>query len=609
MRRAILILFAVLSFVAASALAASTNTLTGAGVAAQSAYAQRASAATARVVPSASGDFSGNAGDSPASAMIDGSGASMNGRPLIDDPRAMADDPPLPENALPVLTLTQRQDYAANAASDVFGAQLFTGAFSRGQSVTFNGDYALSVGDRIRLRMWGGFDFDAVLTVDSQGSIFLPHAGPLRVIGVANRDLQATVTSALRRVFSSRISIYVDLQAAQPVRVYVAGFVRHPGLYDGTSNDTVLRYLDKAGGIDPDRGSFLDVQVKRGNAVRGTLNLYDFLLRGDLNSPPLADGDVIFVGARHSTVSVTGLAASARRFEFTGASTTLDQIAAAAKPDATATHVRITRNAGTTVNVDYFPLTESRSVNLRDGDQIEFTADKQPGSITVRVEGEHLGAQEYVLPYGTRLGALLSQVQMTERSATDDVQLFRASVKDRQKKLLDTELDHLEAAVLTARSGTEEEARLRKDEAALALQWVDRARKIQPTGQTVIGKGEVRDDLLLENGDLLRVPAKDGLVLVGGEVLFPNTIAANERYSVDDYIAQAGGFSQDADGSRVIIAHLDGTFADARRDKTVQAGDQIIVLPKVDFKTRQFVKDIAQILYQIAISAKVALGL
>jgi protein involved in polysaccharide export with SLBB domain len=170
-------------------------------------------------------------------------------------------------------------------------------------------------------------------------------------------------------------------------------------------------------------------------------------------------------------------------------------------------------------------------------------------------------------------------------------------------------LEHLEQAVLTARSGTEEEARLRKDEAALALQWVDRARQIQPTGQTVIGTGEVRDNLLLENGDMLRVPTKDGLVLVGGEVLFPNTIAASPGYTVDDYIARAGGFSQDADGSRVIISHLDGTFADARRDKTVVAGDQIIVLPKVDFKTRQFVKDIAQIVYQIAISAKVALGL
>jgi protein involved in polysaccharide export with SLBB domain len=531
------------------------------------------------------------------------------GAPMLPDAARAVPDSALPDSAAPDLSAAQRQDYAANAASDVFGAQLFTGAFARGKSVSFNGDYPISIGDRIRLRMWGGFDYDNVLTVDAQGAIFLPHAGPMRVAGIANRELQSAVTSALRRVFSSRVSLYVDLQAAQPVRVYVAGFVRHPGMYDGTSNDSVLRYLDQAGGVDPERGSFIDIQVKRGNALRGTLDLYDFLLRGDLNSPPLSDGDVIFVRPRQGMVSVSGLALNAKRFEFAGRSLTLAALMNDAKPDPAATHVRVTRNTGTTLNVEYFPLSRGDSVSLMDGDQIAFTADKQPGTITVRVEGEHLGQREYVLPYGTRMGALLPRVQMTPRSATDDIQLFRASVKVRQKQLLDSALQHLEAAVLTARSGTVDEARLRKDEADLTLKWVDRARSIEPTGQTVIGKGAVRDDLLLENGDVLRVPVRDGLVMVGGEVLFPTTIAASDGLSVDDYIARAGGFSQSADSSRVVIAHLDGTYADSRVDKRVMAGDQIIVLPKVDFKTRQFVKDITQILYQIAISAKVALGL
>ncbi|WP_250517385.1 polysaccharide biosynthesis/export family protein [Caballeronia sp. INDeC2] len=543
------------------------------------------------------------------SAMNSSAQPSSSQWPVLPTGQADPMTPGAPAGSVVPDTAAQRADYAANAASPVFGAQLFTGAFSRGPSVAFNGDYVVSIGDRLRLRMWGGFDFDSTLTVDSQGSIFLPHAGPLRIAGVANRDLQATVTSALRRVFSNRVSIYVDLQASQPVRVYVAGFARHPGMYNGTSNDSVLRYLDQAGGVDPDRGSFIDVQVKRGATVRAKINLYDFLLRGDLNSPPLADGDVVFVGPRHGSILASGMAANAKSFEFPGNATTLSSIADAAKPDPSATHVRVTRNTGTTRNVEYFSIAASKSVTLQDGDLVEFTADKQPGTITVRVEGEHIGPQEYVLPYGSRLGGLLSRVQMTERSSPDDIQLFRASVKDRQKQLLQTSLQNLEMAVLTARSGTEEEARLRTDEAALALQWVDRARKIEPQGQAVIGTGEIRDDLLLENGDVLRVPARDGLVLVGGEVLFPNTIAADDRYTVDDYIAKAGGFSQAADGSRIVVAHLNGTFSDGKKDKQVVAGDEILVLPKVDFKTRQFAKDVFQILYQVAISAKVALGL
>jgi len=50
--------------------------------------------------------------------------------------------------------------------------------------------------------------------------------------------------------------------------------------------------------------------------VRATVNLYDFLLSGNLAMTQLADGDVIFVAPRQNTVTVTGLAENAKRFEF-----------------------------------------------------------------------------------------------------------------------------------------------------------------------------------------------------------------------------------------------------------------------------------------------------
>jgi protein involved in polysaccharide export with SLBB domain len=57
------------------------------------------------------------------------------------------------------------------------------------------------------------------------------------------------------------------------VGVFVSGYVHRPGLYNGTSMDSLLHYLDQAGGIDPERGSFLVVQVKRGSQVRAVVNL------------------------------------------------------------------------------------------------------------------------------------------------------------------------------------------------------------------------------------------------------------------------------------------------------------------------------------------------
>lgn len=518
---------------------------------------------------------------------------------------------------LVAVTQAQQADYAANRNSEVFGANLFSGAFAREGASQFSPDYAIAIGDRIQIRLWGAFVYDALLVVDPRGNIFLPHAGPVQVLGIRNQDLQRTVDGALARAFRSNVFSYASLAAAQPVRIFVSGFVNRPGLYNGTSLDSVLHYLDQAGGIDPERGSFLNVQVKRGQKTRATANLYEFLLDGRMPQIQLADGDVIFVGPRQNTVKVDGLTENARRFEFSDSARTVGDLIKLARPRAAATHIRVTRNTGAVKNIEYHPLADAARVVLQNGDELVFTSDKKPGSITVRVEGEHLSRQEYVLPYGSRLGELLQQIQFSERSDQDSLQLFRLSVRERQKQMLQTSLRSLESTALTARSGTSDEARLRQDEADLLLQWVDRARKIEPSGQVVIAHSNAQH-LLLESGDVIRVPAKDDLVLVGGEVLFPNSLVFDRQFAVDDYIRRAGGYTQNADAARIVVAHRDGSFTDVRaktgvfsfaRDVAIRPGDEILVLPKIDVKSRQIWKDMTQIIYQIAISAKVVLGL
>jgi hypothetical protein len=270
--------------------------------------------------------------------------------------------------------------------------------------------------------------------------------------------------------------------------------------------------------------------------------------------------------------------------------------------------VRVSRMSGIVRNTEYYPLAEASVIKLDNGDEVEFTSDKRPGTISVRVEGEHVSPQEYVLPYGARLGDLVGKVTLTENSDAEHLQLFRISVKDRQRELLQASLRTLETAVLTARSGTTDEARLRSEEAQLMLQWVERARKLEPLGQVVIAKNQQRNELLLENGDILRIPVKNGLVLIHGEVLFPNAVAHDNRYSVEDYIKRAGGYTQNADTSRIIIAHRDGSYDEVGDNGSIRAGDDILVLPKVDSKPRQFWKDIVQIIFQVALAAKVVLN-
>jgi len=502
-------------------------------------------------------------------------------------------------------------DYRVNLASDVFGANLFTGAFARQTAAQFNPDYIVNIGDRIRIRLWGAYEYSQILTVDPRGNIFIPNVGPVHVAGARNQQLQSLVRGAIGTSFRSNVYSYANLAEAQPVRVFVSGFVNRPGLYSGTSMDSLLHYIDLAGGIDLDRGSFLGIEVKRGEMVRAHVDLYRFLLEGVIPTVQLADGDVIFVGPRQNTVTVSGLAENAKIFEFpTGKQSTTADVIAMAKPFATATHMRIVRNTGPVRNVEYYPLSDASKLIVQDGDEIDFTADKKPGSITVRIEGEHESPQEYVLPYGSRLGDLLGRIEYSERSDPNSIQLYRKSIKERQKELLATSLKQLEQAALTASSGTSDEARLRAQEADLILKWIDRAKDVEPKGQVIIADAQARDSLLLENGDILRVPVKDGLVIVSGEVLFPVAIAFDQGNSVEDYVGQAGGYTQKNQSRRIIISHRNGSFDEVKENsRAVAAGDEILVMPKVDVKSRQIFKEMTQILYQIAVSAGVVLGL
>ncbi|MEM5821066.1 MAG: polysialic acid transporter, partial [Candidatus Aenigmatarchaeota archaeon] len=72
------------------------------------------------------------------------------------------------------------------------------------------------------------------------------------------------------------------------------------------------------------------------------------------------------------------------------------------------------------------------------------------------------------------------------------------------------------------------------------------------------------------------------------------------------YIEQAGGFTQRANKNVVIVLHQNGKFEDGDK-ATIQPGDEIFVLPKIEAKRIEIVRGITQILYQIAVTARVLL--
>jgi protein involved in polysaccharide export with SLBB domain len=525
----------------------------------------------------------------------------------IDTPSELTTNlPPMTEEGADAATLLGTEYSPGENA--MFGEQLFQPGIEQTYGVGFNDDYVLAIGDRVSVRMWGAFPYQDVQVVDPQGNVFIPNVGPIQVVGVRNSDLNDVMRSAIREVYRSNVDVYATLEASQPVRVFVTGFVRAPGQYAGVAADSVLGFLLRAGGIDPARGSYIDIRLLRGGRERAAFDLYDFLIEGRLEPVQIQDGDTIVVGGRHNAVRVAGDVFNSYGFEFTGREISAEELLRLAHPRPGATHVSVVHKVGTRQFSEYHPIEELDGLFLRSGDELSVVTDRTVSTILVRVDGAVDSSRMLTLPYGSTLEDALADVAPKPEAKPDAIQLFRPSVAERQRRMLDVSLRVLEASALTSRSMTSEEAALRAREAQQITRFIENARKVEPRGQVVLAGRESVLNTLLQDGDVLVIPERSSIVMVHGEVTQPTAIAYDSKSTVADYLELAGGTTQRRGDARILLLRQDGTFVESNRARP-EPGDEILVLPAVGARNVEIARGISQILFQIAVVARVALDL
>ena len=176
--------------------------------------------------------------------------------------------------------------------SDVYGSWLFNGGFQSAEFTGINPGYRISQGDTLMVQLWGGINVQQELIVDAQGNIFVPEVGPVKVLGVENQRLNEVVLKSINRVYKSNVEAYVTLASSQKIKVFLSGLVENPGLYEGQSADSVLRFIDQAGGIKKDLGSYRNIQVKRSGKVIRDIDLYEYLSAGTMTDLQMQDGAI-----------------------------------------------------------------------------------------------------------------------------------------------------------------------------------------------------------------------------------------------------------------------------------------------------------------------------
>ncbi|TLE16036.1 polysaccharide export protein [Helicobacter apodemus] len=500
----------------------------------------------------------------------------------------------------------------------VFGFHLFNGNFTQASQFLYNPDYKIAIGDKINFRMWGAVEFHQELMVDSQGNIFIPAVGAVNLLGVRNGDLVKVLKSSIAKIYKNNVFVYADMNVYQNVSIFVTGNVNKPGLYQGLSSDSIVQYLDKAGGINLEYGSFRDIEILRDNKPVLKVDLYNFLLNGKVQLFPFRTGDVILVKNLQEYVSVKGEVQKPYRFELKDDIKTLEDIAiiSGAKPIVTNAIVR-SYLPNNILDIISYNKNQFQNVLLKTGDEIEFRPDYNSKNISVSIEGEHDGLHSLIIKKGTTLKELIRLIKVNKQSNIEAIQVFRKSVANSQKQLIESQLKELETLALTSSSITTQESAVRSSQANMILEFIQRAKNIQPKGQIVLDSQEAYATTILEEGDIINIPTKNNLVLVQGEVAIPGAFIYEPNKNLQYYIKLAGDFTERANKKRILLIRANGkaeryngSWYALSSAPGLNPGDSLLVLPAIETgRNLQITSILTQILYQIAIATKVILDI
>jgi protein involved in polysaccharide export with SLBB domain len=312
-------------------------------------------------------------------------------------------------------------------------------------------DYVLGPGDTLQAYMWGMVDNVLTLPVNQRGEIFLPKVGTLPVRGMALGEARRLIQEQLSRQFSGfRLSL--SLTELRSIQAYVVGEAARPGVYTLSSLSTVTNALFASGG--PSKlGSLRNISLIRHNRTIGTLDLYEFLLKGDRSKDfRVESGDTIFIPPIGPVVAIAGNVKRPAVYELKGSTRVhdvLQHMAGGITPTGYLQRVQVQRVKAhqERVILDLNLSAVSRSgdrgnILVEEGDIIKiFPIDTRVYN-AVNVEGFVRRPGAYELKRGMRLSDLLPPSEVLPEAYLERVEVIRTK-PDFTREVLATNLREL----------------------------------------------------------------------------------------------------------------------------------------------------------------------
>jgi polysaccharide biosynthesis/export protein len=513
-----------------------------------------------------------------------------------------------------------------------FGASLLVRSardFAPPQTTTVPPDYVLNAGDTLLLRLSGSLDASLNLTLDSDGKVFVPKVGAVSLAGVRYGDAAAVLNQRIGRQFRN-FKLSLSVAQLHGIRVYVTGYAASPGAYTLNSLSTLVNAVMAAGGPSAG-GSFRSVELRRGDKVLSTFDLYDLLLNGDKSRDlSLQNEDVIYIAPVGPEVAITGSVNGEAIYEAKPGETLASLLKFAGGTSTLADTSRmivsrlsnLDRNGWVQLNAASaadIPLARGDILRIVSEANLVRPAERQ--SIVVRLEGEVGRPGVYYLEPNATLGDLLGRAGgLTPRAYVFASELNRATVRKQQKQGFDAAVRDLELALAAAPlsagrsildNGADRSARL-----ASASAVVGQLAQREPDGRLVLDlppdATALPANIVLEDQDRIYIPPRPVTVGVFGAVYRSGSFFYDGPHKIGDYLAEAGGAQKIADRSQVFVVRANGAvlargrgaFAPSVLSAPALPGDVIFVPVKTDPTTLLWrIEEVAAIVAQLGVGA------
>lgn len=408
--------------------------------------------------------------------------------------------------------------------SKIFGADLFKNSnltFEPNLNMATPKNYVIGPNDEILIDIYGNSEVSYNLKVTPEGTINIQYLGVIPVSGL-------TVEAATSRIHSRMSAIYSGLRSGdtklnvtigniRSIKVVLIGEVQKPGTYTLPSVATVFNALYSSGG-PTEKGSFRTVELIRAGKVLAILDIYDFLLKGEMSTNlQLQDQDIIRIPAYKSRIEIVGEVKRPGIFELLPNETFNDLLRFSSDftENAFKARIKVLKNTNTERRIEDIDSDQFAIYEPATGDKYFVDKVLERFANRVRIEGAVFRPGQYELEKGLTLSQLIKKAEGVKEEAFIQRGYLTRLKPDNQTQIISFNLESI-----------------------------------------LNGKAS---DIQLFREDIIQIASIFDLkeefnVTIEGEVRMPGTFEFAENMTLEELVIKAGGLKEGASVGRVEIS-------------------------------------------------------